>query len=1501
LYDGNGTDVVSGGNGNDRFYVTVDDHADRFIGGAGDDSYYVRHNYSWSVWRPVMTSSEIEEDEDGGVDTIYSNYHDVHLGANIENAVITPPTYWWPSAPNRVIGNALNNVIQVGTSSGHDQEYIIDGGAGNDTLIGGSTRDTFVVDSLGDVIIDQAFGDSVDTVQANIDYSIEGREELENLRLTGSAIYGTGNNDHNVIEGHLVDAVNHLAGLGGDDTYFVTRKDIITEQAGGGADTVVIAGWDEQTTSSMWFSVSDYQNVENLRVNNLSTYGPNGSIVLRANLQGDAGDNLLTGNMYANEIRGGAGNDVIRGNHFLAESNSSTQVNEADTLYGEDGHDTIYAAIYGADVHGGRGDDVLHGTGGGTGYGSRSGSDNFFYGAGDGTDRIVSLNGNYDTDRVIFGEGIVATETAWSREGNNLVIQLATGANDRLIIEGYWRDDWENPGQTTLVKTIDEFVFADGTIRRGTLEQLQVDNDVPVAHYFTYGATLRVDEPFSLALPEGAFTDDGTLTYSLDGPEWLHIDPQTGTISGTPPIEAESVSFYIVATDQYGEWTSMYHSLPTVALLEGTAADDVLTGTTRGEELIGLGGNDRLVGGGGSDVLSGGAGDDTYVIDSDGATIIELAGEGFDTVESSVYSYTADKNIERIVLVEGASGYVARGNVGSQELVGNSLDNHLDGGGGADEMRGGAGNDIYQVDNTGDVVIELAGEGTDSVYATVSTTLSANVEDGYLDSEGNLSLTGNALANKLYGNEDGNVLDGGAGIDTLEGFSGGDTYHVDSNSDRVIEQQDGGIDTIVRSSGSQFQLANHVENLRLTSSGQATGNALDNVIEGSDLANTLLGLGGNDALHGRGGNDQLTGGAGNDQLVGGAGDDKYVFDASSGSDVINNADGGFDGVFFTNGITRERLSFSRAGDDLLITVDAGQTPAVRVLNHFLGGDAAIDYVQPDGGSYLTTAQINQIVAAGGTGGQYDQVIDGTAAGEQLVGSSGKDLIKGLAGDDELFGMGGNDTLQGGDGDDYLAGGNGGGTASGDDRLEGGAGADTLSGEEGVNTLIGGAGNDSYVYGGGQDTIDNIGGGYDGVFFNDSITAEDMTFARDGDDLVITVGGNTNAAVRVTDHFLGGDSAIDFVQPDGGNMLDTAAINALAGGGGGNPGGGGNEGNDADYPNVVTGTAAGEQLLGTSGRDLVRGLAGDDTLFGFGGDDKFEGGEGNDYLSGGNGSFSGSGNDILIGGNGGDTLVGEDGNDMLIGGAGDDDYYYSAASGSDTIDNVGGGVDWVFMNGIAGTRLSFHQDGDDLLIRVDASAALQVRVLKHFLGGEYAISYVQPGSGNAIPASQIPSRLTPLPQGIMAVMAGSSEPLRFNSMSDTDTPIATPSDGRVSQSTPSISATETAEMLSTSDAIVSIQEESLFSEPSELASWDWQQLLDLSDPQQLPEQGLAIANPPLVSRELLNLVNAIGSFGGQASDSTGFDTGDQLQQSPAWNGDWHHYDHHNATHVRYMVR
>ena len=67
-------------------------------------------------------------------------------------------------------------------------------------------------------------------------------------------------------------------------------------------------------------------------------------------------------------------------------------------------------------------------------------------------------------------------------------------------------------------------------------------------------------------------------------------------------------------------------------------------------------------------------------------------------------------------------------------------------------MAGGLGNDIYVVDNAGDVVSEAASAGTDTVRSSVTHTLEANVENLVLTGVAAINGTGNALNNSLTGN-----------------------------------------------------------------------------------------------------------------------------------------------------------------------------------------------------------------------------------------------------------------------------------------------------------------------------------------------------------------------------------------------------------------------------------------------------------------------------------------------------------------------------------------------------------------------------------------------------------------------------------------------------------------------------------------------------------------------------------------------------------------------------
>ncbi len=457
-------------------------------------------------------------------------------------------------------------------------------------------------------------------------------------------------------------------------------------------------------------------------------------------------------------------------------------------------------------------------------------------------------------------------------------------------------------------------------------------------------------------------------------------------------------------------------------------------------------------------------------------------------------------------LVNGTAGADNLAGLGGNDtLLGGDGADTLDGGSGADSMVGGADNDQYKVDNAGDVVVELPGEGTEKVTATVSVTLWDNVENLVLGGQAAINGTGNGLANVITGNGGANQLDGAGGNDALNGGGGNDTllggegndtlngeagadsmaggagsdvYIVDNVGDLVEEQPGEGVDTIL--SSISLALAPNVEMLTLTGGAalNGTGNGLANTMTGNTGTNYLDGAGGNDTLLGGGnsdtllggeGDDSLDGGTGADSMVGGAGNDTYLVD-DAGDVVTELAAGGVDSVL----------------------ANASATLGAEVENLTLLGNAALNGI-------------------------------GNGLANTLTGNGGANQLDGAGGDDTLLGGTGNDTLLGG------------------------LGADSLDGGSGADSLAGGAGNDIYILDDAGDVVlEQAGEGTDRV-----LASVSTTLGAEVENLTLTGAGNINGIGNGLTNKMAGNKADNLLDGGGGtDVLNGGAGNdTLVGGAG----------------------------------------------------------------------------------------------------------------------------------------------------------------------------------------------------------------------------------------------------------------------------------------------------------------------------------------------------------------
>lgn len=348
----------------------------------------------------------------------------------------------------------------------------------------------------------------------------------------------------------------------------------------------------------------------------------------------------------------------------------------------------------------------------------------------------------------------------------------------------------------------------------------------------------------------------------------------------------------------------------------------------------------------------------------------------------------------------------------------------------------------------------------------------------------------------LRGTDGNDFLNGRLGVDTLIGGLGDDTYNVNHRDTTVVEEFNGGIDTI-RASVS-YTLPDHVENLHLVgnnSANSATGNALPNIILGNGGANVI------------------TGGGGNDILTGGAGADTFAFKRGDGSDILTDFENGIDTVRLDDhGFSTfddVRAAMTQVGDDTYLALTSFDTLVFRdtLVSDFSAKDFALPRIPPESQAWIRA----------NIGTEGADAMQGSASNERFEGKGNADVYSGGMGDDTYLidndeqqvierAREGIDTVESYisytlpnhvENLELLTPGT---TGTGNDlanRIIGSSGDDVLNGKGGNDYLFGGAGEDIFIFerGNGTDTVAD--------FTANDRERDSLRFVGYGDDAYLT--------------------------------------------------------------------------------------------------------------------------------------------------------------------------------------------------------------------------------------------------------------------------------------------------------------------------------------------------------------------------------------------------------------
>lgn len=824
--------AVNGGLGADLFIGSAG--ADTFTGGDGNDTALLGTGNDVAVWNPGDDNDIVEGQ--AGTDTLRFN------GANIAETITISPN------GGRVLFFRDVAAVTMDLNDTEVIEFAALGGA--DTIVVNDLSATDVTKLALDLASTPggAAGDAqVDTLTLS---ASEGANTIKLSGATGALLTVTGLPAGVTISqfetSGTLDRLT-LRGLGGDDnisaTGLIPHFTTLTVDAGAGndivrsnGDGVYVAGdGDDTVFAGLTNSLETLDGGTGVDTLDTTTWGGPYTINLVTGATNFSGESFVN---FENLVTGD-GDDTITG---TAGDNRIETRGGIDTVTGGGGNDTVLLGL---------------------------GDDSFVWNPGDASDSVDGQGGN---DTLLFN-GASANETfeisavgshaQLTRDIGNIVQDLnrietitlaALGGSDTIRVHDL---------SDTQVAQVNLDLGADGAADQSFLDGISGNDTITIV------STAGVVNVSGLHLRPAVAISNADATLDT-----LTVQ----SLNGNDIIDATGLAFGVIKLT-----------------IDGGAGDDVLTGNSDANTILGGLGNDRVIDRDfvNFDVHDGGDGNDTIdysqVTFTSGVVTINLA-----TGQTAVNG----GNTETIANFENATGSQGGetliGSAGNNVLDGQGGNDSLDGGAGNDTLTGGAGNDTFFVDRPGDKVFEVAGGGSDTVFASVNYTLQAGQEVEFLRANAGgagLKLTGNQFANTVVGGTGDDTLDGGTSGDLLQGGLGDDTYFFENSSDVIDETGGDGIDLVFSSRSLSLvpsvRVLGDVENLTLTGSSDlnGTGNTLANEITGNTGNNGLSGNEGDDTLEGGAGNDSLTGGLGADRLEGGANADTFIYDLAAESTV----------------------------------------------------------------------------------------------------------------------------------------------------------------------------------------------------------------------------------------------------------------------------------------------------------------------------------------------------------------------------------------------------------------------------------------------------------------------------------------------------------------------------------------------------------------------------------------------------------------------------------------